>query len=155
MDHERLPQPVRGHLMIAFMHAGRPIEPHDLMTAWSFDPFVIVGLALSAYLYITGLRRLWARAGAGSGVRKWQAACFGVGLLALVFALISPLHTMGEALFSAHMAQHTLLIGVAAPLLILGRPLVPVLFALPMRWRVALGSVSRHAAIRRAGEARQ
>jgi cytochrome c oxidase assembly factor CtaG/cytochrome c2 len=46
-------------------------------------------------------------------------------------------------LFSAHMTQHELLMVVAAPLLVLGRPLIPALWALPMRWRKTLGGVSR------------
>jgi len=56
-----------------------------------------------------------------------------------VAALVSPLHPMGEVLFSAHMAQHELLMLVAAPLLVLSRPLVPFLwgFPLPMRRTVA------------------
>ena len=43
------------------------------------------------------------------------------GWLTLALALVSPLHPMGEVLFSAHMTQHELLVVVAAPLLVLGR----------------------------------
>jgi cytochrome c oxidase assembly factor CtaG len=56
-------------------------------------------------------------------------------LLALFVALVSPLHALGEALFSAHMAQHLLLAAVAAPLLVLGAPLLPLLWALPLPYR--------------------
>jgi cytochrome c oxidase assembly factor CtaG len=38
-----------------------------------------------------------------------------------------------------HMAQHLLLVIVAAPLLWLGAPLLPVIWALPAAWRAALG----------------
>jgi putative membrane protein len=38
-------------------------------------------------------------------------------------------------LLSVHMTQHELLMLVAAPLLALGRPLVPMLWAMPARWR--------------------
>jgi putative membrane protein len=38
-------------------------------------------------------------------------------------------------LLSVHMTQHELLMLVAAPLLALGRPLVPMLWALPASWR--------------------
>jgi cytochrome c oxidase assembly factor CtaG len=55
---------------------------------------------------------------------------------------------MGEVLFSAHMAQHTLLILVAAPLLVLGRPLVAFVWGLPTRWRGGVGSVVRTPAVR-------
>jgi cytochrome c oxidase assembly factor CtaG len=50
-------------------------------------------------------------------------------------ALISPLHPLGEKLFSAHMVQHELLMVVAAHLLVLGRPLRVMLRAFPSGWR--------------------
>ena len=134
--------------MIALLHLGQPLEPHDLLTAWSFDPFVILGLVLSAGLYVVGLRRLWKKAGTGSGIRKWEAAAFAGGWTVLAIAMVSPLHRLGEVLFSAHMAQHTLIIGLAAPLLILGRPLVPALFAVPMRWRRAVGDAAHNPTVR-------
>jgi putative membrane protein len=49
----------------------------------------------------------------------------------LLVALLSPLHARGQMLFAAHMTQHELLMLVAAPLLVLGRPGVVVFFALP------------------------
>jgi putative membrane protein len=57
-------------------------------------------------------------------------------------ALVSPLHQLGGVLFAAHMAQHELLMVVAAPLLVLGRPVIPFLWALPMSWRRMLGGWS-------------
>ena len=112
-----------------------PLAPPDLWLAWSFDPGVVLPLALAAGLYARGVRALWRQAGAGHGVRRWQAGAFAAGWLVLAIALISPLHELGEALFSAHMAQHELLMAVAAPLLVLGRPVVPFLWGLPIAWR--------------------
>ena len=54
-------------------------------------------------------------------------------------ALLSPLDHASDVLFSAHMAQHELLMVVAAPLIALARPMAPVLWALPRRWRVRAG----------------
>ena len=54
----------------------------------------------------------------------WEAAAFAGGWLALAVALVSPLHPWGNVLFSVHMIQHELLMLVAAPLLVLGRPVV-------------------------------
>ena len=105
---------------------------------WEFDPFVVVPLALSAGLYARGTYLLWRRAGIGRGVTPTQALCFAVGLVALVSALISPLHELGEHLFVAHMTEHELLMAVAAPLLAISRPLGTFLCALPRRWRLAL-----------------
>ena len=103
--------------------------------AWSFEPAVVSGLVLTAALYLGGIRKLWRSAGVGRGVRRWEAGAFVAGWTVLVLALLSPLHRLGETLFSAHMAQHELLMAVAAPLLVLGRPLVPIVWALPPRWR--------------------
>jgi putative membrane protein len=46
-------------------------------------------------------------------------------------------------LFSAHMTQHEVLMLVAAPLLVLGRPVIPFLWALPMSWRQSLGAAGK------------
>ena len=44
---------------------------------------------------------------------------------------MSPLETLTGVLFSAHMAQHLLLMIVAAPLLVLGLPVTAGVWALP------------------------
>jgi len=128
---------VPGGLAIA--HDGLPPEPHDLWTAWSRDPLVWLTLTVAAGLYLGGTRALWARAGAGHGLCRWQVGAYVGGLLTLAAALISPLDALGTALLSAHMAQHLLLIAVAAPLLVLGRPTIALLWAMPTRRRRQVG----------------
>ncbi|HEX8363418.1 MAG TPA: cytochrome c oxidase assembly protein [Longimicrobium sp.] len=127
----------------ASAHPGEALKPHDLWSAWAWEPWVVAGLFVSAWLYSRGTERLWRRAGVGHGVRRWEAGCFAAGMLTLVVAMVSPLHPLGGVLFSAHMVQHELLMAVAAPLLVLGRPVVPVLWALPIRWRRAGGAAAR------------
>jgi putative membrane protein len=61
----------------------------------------------------------------------------------LMLALLSPLHALGGQLFSAHMLQHELLMLVAAPLLVLGRPFMPCLRGLPLLCRRAVGRFGR------------
>ena len=128
--------------VLAFAHQGEPLEPHDLLRqeAWAWDPLVVVGLALSALLYAAG-------AETRRGIRLWEQACYWAGWFTLVIALLSPLHGMGEVLFSAHMAQHEVMMLVAAPLLVLGRPLVPYLWALPERSRRSVGAWAKTRAI--------
>jgi putative membrane protein len=121
------------------LHPGAPPAPHDLLRAWSFEPGVLLPLAAAGWLYVRGVRALWRGAGRGRGVRGREAAAFGLGWLALLIALVSPVHRWGEALFSAHMVQHELLMVLAAPLLVLGRPLVPWVWALPAAWRRPVG----------------
>ncbi|MBV9772379.1 MAG: cytochrome c oxidase assembly protein, partial [Gemmatimonadetes bacterium] len=128
-------------------HEGRPLAPHDLASAWSLEPGIVLPLLLSGWLYARGVRRLW-RAGAGRGIRRWEAGCYAAGWATLALALVSPLHPLGEVLFSAHMVQHELLMAVAAPLLVLGRPLIPFLWAVPIGWRRALGRWAKGGAVR-------
>jgi putative membrane protein len=106
---------------------------------WSFEPWVLACLAVSLTLYATGLARLWRRAGSGRGVRIGQALAFAGGWLALAAALVSPIDPLGTRLFWAHMLQHELLMVVAAPLMVMGRPLAVWTWALPAGWRRAVG----------------
>ena len=130
------------------MHVGAAPRPHDLWTSWSFEPAVVVGLALAAWLYARGVRALWRRGGRGRVVAPWRAWCYAAGLATLAVALVSPLDAMGEALFSAHMVQHLLLVVVAAPLVVLGEPLLATLWALPAGARRGLGRWARTRPVR-------
>lgn len=109
----------------------------------SFDPWVLACLAASGAAYAIGTLRLWRRAGIGRGIGVRNAAAFVAGWLVLVVALVSPLDPLGVRLFSAHMLQHELLMIVAAPLLVLARPLAAWTWALPARARAALGASLR------------
>ena len=124
-------------------HEGKPHGAADLIYTWGLDPLVLIALALSGWLYLRGVRRLWRAAEAGRGIRRWEAYCYAAGWLALFVALVSPLHPMGEVLFSAHMTQHELLMLVAAPLLVLGRPVVAFLWALPVERARRVGALGR------------
>jgi putative membrane protein len=137
-----------GFPVPALAHTGQALAPHDLWSAWSWEPAVLIGLVLSAWLYTQGVARLWSK-GIGVGIKRWEAASFAAGWLVLVIALVSPLHALGGVLFSAHMAQHELLIAVCAPLLVLGRPLIPFLWALPQEWRRETGEWSKKPVIAR------
>lgn len=114
----------------AFAHDGGHGEPLTLWNAWILDPLVLVPLALAAFLYWRGSLRFGAR-----------EACFAAGMAALFVSLVWPLDVLGEQLFSAHMAQHMVMMNIAAPLLVLGAPLAAMLRALPLRWRRALAAL--------------
>ena len=58
--------------------------------------------------------------------RAWRSVSLVVGVAAIAVALLSPLEAAAHDLFSAHMAQHLILIFVAAPLLVFGAPTLPV-----------------------------
>jgi putative membrane protein len=117
------------------------------------EPWLFALLAASGVLYAIGLRALWRSAGAGRGIAHAAAARFALGWAAMVVALASPLETLGDRLFSAHMVQHELLMVVAAPLLVLGRPLEAWAWALPAGVVRALAGVGRSRIVRRAWNA--
>jgi len=117
-----------------FAHEGKPDSWDELWRDWAFEPAIVIPILISGSLYSRGLRRLWRASGGKRGIRPWEAFCFAGGWLALIVALVSPLHPWGSVLFSAHMTQHEILMLVAAPLLVLGRPLVAFLKALPGPW---------------------
>ncbi len=116
---------------------------------WSFEPWVLACLALSAAWYAAGVVRLWRHAGRGRGIGVLPVGSFAAGWLALVVALVSPLDALGSELFSAHMVQHEVLMIVAAPLLVVGCPLAAWAWGLPRAWRAAIGGFFHHPAWRR------
>jgi putative membrane protein len=111
------------------------------------EPSVLLGVAIAGSVYGRGVARLWSRAGRGHGVSVWQVAVFSSGLLVVLIALESPLDAVSAQLFAAHMAQHLLLILVAGPFLVLGAPLLPVLWALPEASRRGLGAVWKNVSV--------
>jgi putative membrane protein len=131
-----------------YAHDGRPLAPHHLWEAWSFEPLMLLGLGLTAALYARGVQAVWRSAGRGRGVRVWEVAAFMFGWAVLGLALVSPLHRLGSTLLSAHMVQHELLMALAAPLLVLGRPIVALLWALPLSWRRTAGDLAGAAPVR-------
>src|ERR1051325_7423809 len=124
-------------------HEGKPHHPRDLLYAWGLDPIVLVSLGLSGWLYFWGVRRMWREAGSGRGIKRWETAAYAGGWAAMLLALVSPLHPLGEVLFSAHMTQHELLMLVAAPLTVLDKPVIAFLWALPMQTSRSLGRAAR------------
>ncbi|MBV9173097.1 MAG: cytochrome c oxidase assembly protein [Chloroflexi bacterium] len=107
------------------------------------EPSAVVGVLVGAWLYGSGVRTLWRRAGRGHVVKPWQVVCFALGLLAILVALESPIDSLSDQLFAVHMVQHLLLILIAGPLLVIGAPLAPMLWALPRDSRAPVGAVVR------------
>jgi cytochrome c oxidase assembly factor CtaG len=126
----------------AFAHAGH-VHWLAFASTWTWDPWVVVPLATSLALYTVGVGRLWRRAGLGRGVRIWQAACFAEAWLLLFGALVAPLHWLGGRLFAAHMVEHEILMAIAAPLLVVARPVGAILWAVPRAWRQGSGRLAQ------------
>src|SRR5207302_7004018 len=116
-------------------------SPSAQAMRWSWEPLVVLPIGLATILYLAGTVRMRRRSGRRLSV--WPEISYVAGIIALVVALDSPVHLIGGQLFWVHMTQHELLMLLAAPLLVLGRPLVPFLWALPASWREILGRVSK------------
>jgi putative membrane protein len=120
---------------------------------WSVDlPLIVVVIA--ALLYCVGSRRTVA-SGSTAPVRRRRSACFLGGLLVTAVALDSPIEPLAARLFWVHMVQHVLLLTVAPPLIVLGRPWTRLWRPLPLGFRRALGRGLMHGslgiAVRRIG----
>src|SRR5215208_692953 len=109
-------------------------------TAWPAEPLLLIALIAAAGLYGLGWHRLHRVVGARA-VSSSRATAFFAGIITVALAVLSPIAVYSERLFFMHMIQHLLLLLVAPPLLLLGRPLVPTLWGLPAPWRVAVGQV--------------
>jgi cytochrome c oxidase assembly factor CtaG len=100
------------------------------MGRWSLDPGLVY-VALAAVLYLLGCR-------GRSRPTPLQMASFFAGLVTIVVALDSPIDDYADQLFWVHMVQHILLLTVAAPLFLLGRPWPTMWRALPVGPRTAI-----------------
>jgi putative copper resistance protein D len=105
-----------------------PLTTHTAFTSWEFAPVVTAGLSVFAVLYLWGMARVRRR----HPTRPWplmRAISFFGGLATIAIATESSIGAYDDVLFSVHMVQHLLLIMVAPPLLIAGRPIVLLLHA--------------------------
>jgi len=109
--------------------------PVDLMRAWHLDPPLTALLVTAAAAYLIawyvaprhGRRR----------VSRWRVLASMAGLEVIAVALMGPPDHGNGARFSIHMVQLTLLMLVAPPLLVLGKPGRVILRGLPagsLRW---------------------
>lgn len=124
---------MRGGLTVAPSAAA--VTPSALWGAWALDPSTLALVAATVLAYAHTVRGLWRSGGRGAGIREAQVVWFGLGVVAVLVALVSPLEALAGSLFAAHMVQHLLLTLVAAPLLLLGRVHLGLLPVLPVSWR--------------------
>jgi len=108
------------------------------------DPLSVLAtvaiLGSIAAVYLRG-----ARARRGRGLRRPSGGGIGAtmsGLALAAVALSAPADSLADQLFWAHMVQHLVLIAVAAPLVVLGEPLLTIGEVAPGAWRRAGGRLS-------------
>ena len=107
----------------------------EALGRWTWDPWTISALLLSAVWYARGLLRLVGHGDMRRVVPPIAPIYFAAGFAVMTIALLSPLDGLSDALFSAHMVQHLLLLLVAAPLFVRSWLLFVLFWAFPLRIR--------------------
>ena len=110
----------------------------EIWSAWRTEPAVIATAFVAAVWYGAGYYATGIKA-----VRPARAAAFGAGLVTALLALLSPLGAAAIATLSSHMVQHVVLMFIAAPLLVAGRPGLVMGLAFPVRARRASWTLAR------------
>jgi cytochrome c oxidase assembly factor CtaG len=122
------------------------VAPSSVLLSWRFQPLVILGLDATAAAYVWGFAIISSRP--GRPFPRWRATCFLSGIGVAAIALLSPVDVYADRLLSVHMVQHILLTMVAAPLMVLGAPVMLALRASTrsVRARVLLPLLDSHPA---------
>lgn len=140
--------------MWASAHSGVPSVRGQVDVAAVIE--VAVPVLIAAALYWRGWRQLRGRRGDArwipEGPVSWRNIAFIVGLALLTLSLLPPLDTWSAESFAFHMVQHEALMLLAAPLLVLGRPLPIFLWAFPPSMRAAVGRGVRSPPVRKTWE---
>jgi cytochrome c oxidase assembly factor CtaG len=102
---------------------------------WSIQP-PLAYVVVAAMLYWVGGRRYSRAAQTRQPLRE---LAFAAGLVTIVLALESPVDIYADELFWVHMFQHVLLLSVAPPLILIGRPWPRMWLGLPVRSRTTIG----------------
>jgi putative membrane protein len=120
------------------IHPGEPI-----MAMWQFEPEIVAGLLIVAWLYVAGVRR-------GSGGKWWRHLLFFGGLIALGAALLSPIEPLADHVFAIHQVEHMLLRSIGPMLLLLSQPQAALMRGMP-DWlrRRAIGPLVASRGVRR------
>ncbi len=99
-----------------------------------------VVVSMVSLAYACGVYRIRRRVGADRIVTRSQTVAFALAGGLFVFILSPPVDDITDTLFSAHMAQHLVLMLFVAPLAVWSRPIVVGLWAFPSGGRKALSN---------------
>jgi putative membrane protein len=130
------------------------MSPHVHAASGSgwFPISLLLVLLLTEFLYLRGWLRL--RSASVKFIPAWRVISFSLGLVLIWLAVGSPVATLDEQLLTAHMIQHLLLMTFAAPLVLLGLPVMPFLHGLPEQFAQAVvGPLFRWPPVERIGRA--
>jgi putative membrane protein len=114
---------------------------HVDLQPWTLTLAITSALLITAFVYLRGWLRL--RINLPDFIPTWRLAAFMSGLFTVWTAVESPLATRDHQSLTIHMVKHLLLMTIAAPLVLAGSPVLPLLYGLPRRFiqnAVILGS---------------
>jgi putative membrane protein len=127
-----------------------PPEYQAIFDEWSPPLFLTVMTLLTGAIYVRGWLAI--RKTRPGRFTVERLAAFLAGLAVLWLAIGSPMDGFADALLSAHMVEHLLLMSFVPPLVLLGDPQVPLLRGLPCLVTVyVLGPLLRTKMLRRLG----
>jgi putative copper resistance protein D len=112
------------------------------LTTWELAPLVAVSVAVLAFCYLTAVRRCRRR----RRVQPWpgvRTLAFLGGLSAITLATQGWVGVYDDTSLADHMVQHLLLIMVAPPLLIAGRPVTLLLHTVRNPWHTRVKRIVR------------
>jgi cytochrome c oxidase assembly factor CtaG len=124
---------------------------HEIIADWHLPWVLTLAVVLLAVVYLRGWLAL--RCTRFAQFTPARLASFHTGLAIFWLATASPLDGFADALLTAHMVEHLLLMSAIPMLLLYGQPVVPLLRGLPaplIRWIV--GPLLRVNALRRLAE---
>jgi putative membrane protein len=109
----------------------------DILADWTCPVWLTLFVVVTGAIYLRGWLQI--RKTRPDQFTPLRLTSFLGGLSVLWLALGSPLDGVADALLSAHMVEHLLLMSAVPPMLLLGLPVVPLLRGLPvvLRSRVA------------------
>ena len=113
------------------------VAAREIFTDWSLPIWLTLSILLTAAIYLRGWLAI--RKTRPTQFTDLRLASFLGGLAVLWLAIGSPMDGFADALLSAHMVEHLLLMSAVPPLVLYGLPVVPLLRGLPspiLRWIV-------------------
>lgn len=101
----------------------------EIFNEWTLPLWLTLSVLIAALLYVRGWLAI--RKTRKEQFTDMHLLSFLAGLAVLWLAIGSPMDGFADALLSAHMVEHLLLMSVVPPLLLYGMPVVPLLRGLP------------------------